>query len=373
MSLLIRLNRMQRSLLAAFVLILGCAVPVFSQRDPVKADEEAGKAIEYMDANLPENAIEAWDRALKYMPNYTPYLYEKAVSLVMAKRYLDALTILQPIYTDTSLKERGYQLMGNCHDFMQDTASSRAVYRAGLAAYPKSGRLHFEMGQQYYVAYDRALANVWWLKGTQVEPSFPTNYYWLARSYSETRDLIWAVFYGEAFLNLERNTPRTRDMSRLLYETWNRSMKLGDSNDPINFCSDSVLDVPSPLGAQQMSFPVAFEYNIALAAQPFIPKDSILPRLSIEKLIDLRYKFMRAWSQAGYDKTYPNDILSWNKRLQEQGRFKEYLWWLYGYGDKQEMQRHYKQNADRYDTFLVWFSENGMSFEKPLCLGLGCP
>ncbi|MBK9183712.1 MAG: hypothetical protein IPM83_11475 [Ignavibacteria bacterium] len=52
---------------------------------------------------------------------------------------------------------------------------------------------------------------------------------------------------------------------------------------------------------------------------------------------------------------------------------KEYLWWLYGYGDKQEMQRHYKQNADRYDTFLVWFSENGMSFEKPLCLGLGCP
>ncbi|MBK9183711.1 MAG: hypothetical protein IPM83_11470 [Ignavibacteria bacterium] len=319
MSLLIRSNRMQRSLLAAFVLILGCAVPVFSQRDPLKADEEAGKAIEYMDANLPENAIEAWDRALKFMPGLYALPLRESCELgdgqaLSGCSYDPATDLYRHVAQGTGLSvdgELSRLYAGHC------LVQSRLP--CGLAAYPRSGRLHFEMGQQYYVAYDRARANVWWLKGTQAEPTFPTNYYWLARSYSETRDLIWAVFYGEAFLNLERTTPRTRDMSRLLYETWNRSMKLGDSNDPINFCSDSLLDVPSPLGAQQMSFPVAFEYNIALAAQPFIPKDSILPRLSIEKLIDLRYKFMRAWSQAGYDKTYPNDILSWNKRLQEQG------------------------------------------------------
>ena len=150
-------------------------------------------------------------------------------------------------------------------------------------------------------------------------------------------------------------------------------MRLGDTVDPINFCSDELLELPSPQGISQMSFPVAFEYNIALAAQPFVPKDSVLKRLSVESLIDLRYRFIRAWSKAGYNKTYPNDVLQWNSDLQEKGRLKEYLWWLYGYGDKSEMSRYYKKNGDRYDTFLVWFGENGMPFESPLCLGLGCP
>ncbi|MCX6139846.1 MAG: hypothetical protein NTX15_03295 [Candidatus Kapabacteria bacterium] len=363
----------QRSLMILLVVSALQVVPSLAQRDASKADVEAGHAIEFMDANMPDNAIAAWDKALSFMPGYTPYIYEKCVSLVMAKRYQEALITLSPIHADTSLHDRGYQLMGNCYDFMQDTTNSRRYYREGVKQYPNSGRLHFEIGQQYYVEGNRAQANEWWRKGTIVEPKLATNYYWLARSYTETRDLIWTVFYGEAFLNIERNTARTRDISKLLFETWNRSLKLGDTVDPINFCSDELLDVPSPKGAQQMSFPVAFEYNIALAAQPFIPKDSVRTRVSIEMLVDLRYRFTRAWFQAGYDKKYKNDILEWNKTLLDNGQLKEYLWWLYGYGDKREMNRYFASSGDRYDTFLVWFGEHGMHFERPLCLGLGCP
>ena len=359
--------------MAALFLCTVMSSSVLAQRNPVKADEEAGRAIEFMDANLPESAIEAWDKALKYLPDYVPYVYEKSVSLVMTKRYPEAIETLGPVHTDTSLRDRGYQLMGNCYDFLQDTTNSRKFYRAGLKKFPSSGRLHFEMGQQCYVEGNRNEANEWWRKGAVAEPRFATSYYWLAKSYSETKNQLWTIFYGEAFLNLERGTSRTRDMSRLLYESWNRSMRLGDALDPINFCSDELLEKPDPRGAAQMSFPVAFEYNIALASQPFIPRDSILPRLSIEKLIDLRYRFIRAWSKSGYDQTYKNDVLAWNIELQEKGRLKEYLWWLYGYGDKSEMSQYYKKNGDRYDTFLVWFGENGMRFQAPLCLGLGCP
>jgi|GEM_PF-458250 len=364
---------MQRSLITAVVLLCVSFCSAVAQRNPRLADEEAGKAIDYMNANLPESAIEAWNRAIIAMPGYTPYVYEKTVSLVMAKRYHEALTILEPVHTDTSLKDRGYQLMGNCYDFLEDTTNSRRYYRAGLIAWPTSGRLLFEIGQQYYLERKRGQANSWWLKGTQAEPAFATNYYWLARSYSETKERLWAALYGEAFLNLERNSPRTREMSRLVFDMWNRSLRLGDSTDPINFCSDELLETLDKRSASVMSFPVAFEFTVAVSSQVFVAKDSVISVLSIEKLVDIRYRFMRAWVSAGYDTTHPNTLLAWNKRLQEQGRLKDYLWWLYGYGDKNEMQRYYAKNGDRYDTFLVWFSENGMRFDSPLCLGLGCP
>lgn len=364
---------MQRSVTVSLILLATVLAPSLqAQRDPVKADTEAGAALDFMDRNMPEQAIAAWDRALSHMPGYIPYMYEKSVSMVMAKRYADALAVLEPIHRDTSLGERGYQLLGNIHDMLQDTTSSRKAYREGLGKYPRSGRLHFEMGQQYYVAFDRAAAHRWWLEGTRQEPTYAKNYFWLAKSYSETKDKIWAVFYGEAFLNLERNTIRTKEMSELLFAVWNASLRLGDSLDPINFCSDDLLEEPSPFGPNKMSFPVAFEFNMGLAGQVLMPNDSVVKRLSISQLVDLRYRFIRAWSSAGHDTTYRNDILSYNIFLQKEGRLKEYLWWLYAYGDKAEMNRYFRKNEQRYDTFLVWFSEHPLDLSKPLCVGLGC-
>lgn len=364
---------MQRSLIVLLLTLCVGTVIVSAQADPQKADDEAGKALDFMDRNLPESAIQAWDKALALMPNYRPYMYEKAVCLTMTKRFDDAIALLAPIYTDTSLKDRGYQLLGACYDERQDTASSRRIYREGLQAYPTSGRLHFEMGQQYYVAFDRTTAHQWWAKGTQADPTYAKNYYWLAKSFSQTKDLLWGLLYAELFLNLERNTQRTAEMSQLCFEMWNKALKVGDANDPINFCSDEVLEQPDPRGPNVMAFPVAFEYTMALAASVVTPKDTVTRRLTIEQMVDLRYAFTRAWAKAGLDTTHRNDLLTWNIELQRQGKLKDYLWWLYAYGDKVEMNRFFRKNEQRYDTFLVWFGENGMSFRKPLCVGYRCP
>jgi tetratricopeptide (TPR) repeat protein len=337
-----------------------------------RADSAAKKAVEMMDNNLPESALEVWDVAIKLVPYYVPYKYEKAVCYVMAKKYQDAKDVLKGIYTDRTLGDRGYQLLGNCYDFLEDTAASFAVYSDGLIANPKSGRLHFEIGQRKYLQKDRKGAHEFWLKGTRAEPRYATNYYWLARSYSETRDRLWSALFGEAFLNLERNTQRTREISKLVYDMWNLSMRLGDTLDPINFCTEETLEVPDKRGPDVMNFPTAFEFTVAQASQPFIIKDSVIKGLSIEKLVDLRYRFTRAWISSGNDSLHTNDLLRWSMYLQKQGRLKEYLWWLYSYGDIREMNAYFKKNEERYDVFLVWFGENQLSFDKPLCLGLGC-
>jgi tetratricopeptide (TPR) repeat protein len=361
------------SIYIAFVAMLAPCMVVAQNGASRRADSLSREAMKYMDSNLPQTALELWNKALAEVPGYVPFLYEKAVTLVMAERQAEAITILDPIYRDTMLRDRGYQLIGNCYDILQDTGKARRLYEEGVQRYPASGRLHFEIGQLYYRANDRPLAQMWWLQGTRNEPAFATNYYWLAKFFSETRERIWSAFYGELFLNLERNTTRTREISKLVFDMWNLSMRIGDTTDPMRFCSDETLEIPDKRGGGMMSFPEAFEFTMATSAQTLFKTDTVIKSLSIEQLVDLRYRFMRGWLSAGYDSTYTNDVLRWNAWLLRQARFKEYLWWLYSYGNPREMNQYFRKNEDRYDSFLVWFSENGLAFDQPLCIGLGCP
>ncbi len=358
-----------------FVLVIACfciAPRVEAQTDADSVQIYAQRAVDMMDRNQPEAAITAWQRALTLFPDNFAFRYEYALANVMAKRYDSAIVILTPIYRNPQLLDRGFQLLGNCYDLKNDSSRSLPYYREGLQAYPKSGRLHYEMGAAALIDGNPASAVDWWAQGTRAEPAFATNYYWLARTQSGTRDRIWGVLYGEAFLNLERNTQRTREISKLVFDTWNASFMLGDTTDPINFCSDSLLEKPSPKGPTAMSFPVAFEYTAATSAAHLTPDQGIARRLTVAQLVDVRVRMTKAWEKAGYDKLYPNDVLSWNVRYLNAARLKEYLWWVFSYGDKREMNEYFKANEEKYDTFLAWFGQNSPSFTEPLCLDLRC-
>ena len=344
-----------------------------AQIDSAGVQRNVRKAVDLMDRNLPDEAIKYWDKAITAMPDFTPYRYERALCHVMAKRYEAAIGALTPIYMDTNLFDRGYQLLGNCYDYLEDTARSREIYEAGLAAWPMSGRLHYELGAASYLKEDVSAALDWWVKGTKVEPSFATNYFWICKGLATTKEKLWSVLYGELFLNLEPNTERTREISKLLYTTWNAAMSLGHPDDPINFCSEETLNEPSPYGPATMNFATAFEFTVATSSQMFIPKEGIKDRLSIKELVDTRVTFIRGWLSGGWDKKYPNDLLAFHATLLEDGWLDEYFWWLYGHGDIDEMRRHYQQQTNRYDTFLAYFGTSpGIDFSTPLCVGIGC-
>lgn len=358
-----------------FVLLMALLAFVpnaYAQPEADSGQIYAQRAVDLMDRNQPAAAISSWERALTFAPDSVAYRYEYALANVMAKRYDSAAAILLPIYRMPQLLDRGYQLLGNCYDLQNDSSRSLPYYREGLKAFPTSGRLHYEMGAAALIDGNPAAATDWWARGTRAEPVFATNYYWLARTQSSTRDRIWGILYGEAFLNLERNTERTREISKLVFDTWNASMLLGDTADPINFCSDTLLEKPSLKGPSTMTFPVAFEYTVATSAEPLIPKEGVSKRLTVAQLVDLRMRMTKAWDKAGYDTLFPNDVLSWNVRYLKAGWLKEYLWWLYSYGDKREMNEYFKANEDRYDNFLGWFGKNSPSFRAPLCIDLRC-
>jgi hypothetical protein len=337
-----------------------------------QAEEYSRKALELMATNQTDAAVVQWKKALELVPGYAPYQYEMALTHVMAKEYAKAINTLLPIYTDERLYDRGYQLMGNIYDFMADSSKSRPYYEAGLIRYPQSGRLHYEMGAAAMIAGNVDSAIVWWKKGTVAEPLYATTYYWLARTYARRPDRIWAALYAEAFLNLERGSERTKEISKLIFDVWNDGIRFGHESDPIMFCSEELLNIPSPGGPNQMNFPVAFEFTVATAGQHMIPEKGVRDTLSLPEMVDLRTRFVRAWKTSGYDTLYPNSILSWQQKILNAGWIKEYLYWLNGFGDKRAMTQYYTKNDQRYDTFLAWFGQNIITTDKPLCIDIDC-
>lgn len=361
--------------LVVAALVTGTAVgQVVSDDVAQRAEALAKRATRLMDRDMGEAAAAEWKKAIDLVPNHAPYLYEYALTHVMMRKYEEALAILRPIYSKPELFDRGYQLMGNIHDFMEDSSSALTYYHAGIEAFPKSGRLHYELGAAAFIRGDVVKALDWWKRGTQVEPIFPTNYFWLAKVYSTTPNRYFSVMYAEAFLNLERATNRTKEISKLVFDTWNASMSLGDTLDPINFFADDLLDIPSKGGPNVMNLPTAFEYSVATSAEPLIPDNGTLKgALTLDEMVDVRVRVAKYWKEKGYDKTHNNDVMAWNATLATRGWIREYLYWLYSYGDVKRMNDYFKANEQRYDTFLAWFGQNQMSFQSAVCLDLDCP
>lgn len=338
--------------------------------DTAKIEQTVREAVKLMDRNLPQEAIRTWDAAIKLRPDYTPYKYERSICFVMQKQYKEAIAALLPIYEQPELFDRGYQLLGNCYDFLEDTASARKYYRSGLDRWPESGRLHLEMGSAAYTDGDWKGALDWWTKGARAEPAFASNYYQICLTFANTPYKFWALLYGEMFLNIERATQRTSEISSLLYKTWASGIKPGTS-DPINLASEELLNEPSELGATVMNFPMAFEYTVATSVVAANVKGP-LATISVAQLVDIRMQFAKTWKESGYASKYANDLLAYHVTMLDAGWLTEYLWWLYSYGNVADTKRYYKENEQRYDTFLGWFGEHQLDISRPVCLSYHC-
>jgi tetratricopeptide (TPR) repeat protein len=364
--------RILNTLLSIIFFIVSTASQGLGQElDTVALKAVVNRAVELMDRNLADEAIKRWDSALAMRPDYVLYKYERAICMVMGKRYSQAVEALKPMYRDSMLYDRAYQLLGNSYDYLDDSTASLKIYSEGLSRYPMSGRLHYEMGAAAFIRGQLDTALRWWVKGTRVEPSFATNYYWIAKTSAKTRNRIWTVFFGEAFINIETNSQRTKEIGEMLFDAWNASMSLG-SDDPINFCSDQLLEEPSPFGPDVLNFPTAFEFTIAQSSQHYFPDSGVRKQLTVEQLVDVRMRFIKGWIGAGYNKKYPNDLLEWNAKLQDAGWLREYLWWVLGHGNLEEMRKYFEKNEARYDTFFGWLTNNHFPVDHPLCLGLHC-
>lgn len=332
----------------------------FGQTNKEKALEKGKAAIKLMDEGKFDESIKLLEEAQKLDPDDINYPYELGYAYYAKKDYKQASKFLDDLVKHKDANDRVYQLLGNCYDNLGKSDKAIETYEAGLKKFPNSGNLYLELGimQMGKKEYDKALD--YYEKGIEVAPRFPSNYYWAAKLYCSSTEEVWGMIYGEIFMNMERNSKRTAEISKLLFDTYKNEIKFSsDTSFSVSFSKTSIINVDALKDPSKMKMPFGTGvYEMTLMLSMLSVKT-----IDINSLDDIRSSFVDNYFKNGHDKTYPNILFSYQKQLKEVGHMEAYNHWILMKGDEDGFDKWQTANKEKWDSFTKWFSDNKIQID----------
>ncbi|MCO5269433.1 MAG: tetratricopeptide repeat protein [Brumimicrobium sp.] len=310
-----------------------------------------------MDNGQLDKSIKLLEEAQKLDPDDINYPYELAYAYYVKKDYKKATKYLEGILNHKDINDRVYQLLGNSYDNLGKSDKAIETYKAGLKQFPNSGNLYLEMGvmqmgkKDYYKALD------YYEKGIEVEPKFSSNYYWASKIYCSSTEEVWGMIYGEIFMNLERNSRRTAEISKLLYDTYKSEIKfISDTSFSVSFSKNASINISNLTDSSKMKLP----FGIGVYEPTLMLSMLSVKTIDINSLDDIRSTFVDNYFTNGHDETYPNVLFSYQKQVKEAGHIEAYNHWILMKGDEDGFGKWHSENKDKWDNFVNWFGENGL-------------
>lgn len=313
------------------------------------------EAIKVMDDGNPDKAILLLDSARKIGPPDYTYDYETGFAYQLKKDYKQAIRFFEASTKFSNATDQTFQMLGNIYDIDGDPKKAIETYKKGLIRFPNSGRLYLEYGIMDLIAknYDEAVKK--WEKGIEVEPDYPSNYYRLASLFSQTEHRIWAIFYGEMFLNLERNSERTQEISKLLFDMYKESITINaDGAAKVDFTNSTLSSESNSFKNGKMPFRMAYGLDFILA----MTLSSKGKEVTIDYIASARIGFIEHWFKQKRDKDYPNLLLNYQQKVKEAGYLEPYTYWLLMMGDENGFDKWYSKNEKKFKDFADWFNKN---------------
>ena len=347
---------MHKSLKLFGLLILSVSAQIASaQTNKEKAFEMGTAAIKLMDSGKIEESIKLLEEAKKLDPANLDYPYELAFAYQLKKDYKKAIKIAEWLVMQKDNTDQMFQMLGNCYDYNGQSDKAMEAYEAGLKKFPGSGKLYVEMGNVFWGKKEYGKALPFYEKGIEVDPTFPSNYYRAARIYCGSTEEVWGMIYGEIFMNLERNSERTAEMSKLLYTVYKSEIKFtSDTSSTISFCQNASINVNDLKNPKKLKLPFGM-----LVYEP-----TMLMGVALEKNIDLssldriRTRFIENYFKMGHDKTYPNVLFDYQDKIKKAGHLEAYNYWILMKGNEDEFGKWEEANKAKWDNFVDWFNEN---------------
>lgn len=319
------------------------------------------EAIQKMEAGKIYKALELLEKAQKLDPDNIDYPYEMAYAHYLAEDFPAALKILKKLVKRKDANALVHQMLGNAYDMNGQVAKAIAAYDEGLKLFPKAGILYLERGNMELKKEKYVEALDYYEKGIYVDPSYPSNYYWATRIYLSSSEKVWGFLYGEIFMNLERNSPRTADISKLLYDTYTSSIQIQKKNEKeyevdVNLCKTMVMTVADlqKEGGAQLPFCMVYGTDLTVSIVPNLDK------IDINSLSDIRARHLQLHYEQKHDQQYDNLLFQYQKLLQEKGHFEAYSHWILMKGDEPAFGVWLKDHEAEWEAFIEWFSENPM-------------
>ncbi|HLS70765.1 MAG TPA: tetratricopeptide repeat protein [Chitinophagaceae bacterium] len=332
------------TLFALFIVFTSSlSVKTYSQSSPesYQLQKEGHKQIQN---NNPEQAIILFKQAIRIDPQEVSLRRDLSYAYFLTGDLKEAKNGIKDVLNSSFADEQTFRIAAAIENADGNTRRANRIIRDGLQKYPYSGLLYQQQGVLYQFQKKEKNALEAWQKGIEVDPNFATNYYFAALAYAKKQEHIWAVIYGEIYLNMENHPNRGFEIKKQIVESYQELFK-----------QDNLSDLPTFGKNNQNS-----EHNFSNILEFLtLQNGGILKRgFDIEALIMLRTRVLLDWKN-NYSINYPSSLLSYHQRLMNNGFFDTYNQWLFGaYLNSQEFSTWKQMHSNIFAKFEDWKNKN---------------
>ena len=313
--------------------------------------EEAHRQIEDSQYWVAEELLK---EALALCPSQElKFKYELAWTYYLMKEYQKTIELLDPLTKEPDCPADVYQHLANSYDEAWYVSIAIVTYEKGIEKHPKAGCLFLERGNIAYKRSNFIGALFYYEKGIEQDPSFASNYYRASQIFLSSSEEVWGIMYGEIFMNLERGSVRSQEISKKLYDTYHSEITFNVNQISVNFNDPTI--VYSDSKTRPNLFPENYENALLKACYG-------KTNITLNSLIDIRKRFIPIFQRES--PTFKNVLFDYHKQLIDLGFFDAYNYWLFGYGNTNEAGIWISQNKALFDRFMAWFNENPFPINK---------
>ena len=322
---------------------------------------EKGKlAVELTDKGDFVKSLELLEQAQSLDPENYRFPYEIAYVYYLQKDYKKVIKLVSKLFTYKGIGDEVFVLWGNSYDNLKKQKKALEVYAKGLMKFPYSGKLYTEIGISYLRSNELQKSIESFVKGIELNPSYPSNYYWATKIFKNSINSGWALIYGEIFMNLEPGSSRTVEVSEMLNDIYVKhigiindslvSVDLFDKSKALdemfrNYSADSTL--------KRLSFPLVYELFMMTAAQGET-------KINEKSIMRMRTKFVKYYFKKNYDKLFPNVLFNFQKKVMDAGLWDVYNTFIILQSKKEKFELWLEQNKTQWDEFVDWYNANSM-------------
>lgn len=316
-----------KKLLIAFSMLFVSAA-VFAQEPD--ADQLQETARQFMRSGDWTNAVLVLNKALAKAPNNLSIQKDLALTYYYQRDFAKAKETIKPLIDREDADVQVFQVAGNIFKAIQESKDCEKMYKKALKKFPESGALYAEYGELLWLMSEQAASIVQWEAGIKADPAYAGNYYFASRYYFFTTDKVWALVYGEIFINMESYSSRTAEIKNLLLDSYKKF-----------FSDDPKLKPSKTKNEFSEAFTTVMKQNSVV----------VNSGITTESLTMLRTRFILDWNKQ-YAAKFPFKLFDHQTQLLQEGMFEAYNHWIFeAAGDLAKYESWTKLNADQYNDF----------------------
>ena len=261
-------------------------------------------------------AITLYKQTINLAPSIMLLHRELGQALYLSGSYEEAISTLQAVIEAGAADEEAYHITVSSLMSKNDRKKARNLLKDGLERYPHSGLLYHLSGKIYESDDKPEEALAAWLAGIENDPAYHINYYEAAKAYAGTDHPVWTIIYGEMFVNIEQQTPRSHDVRKMIIGAYKKMYQSVGSEEVQKY------------GTVTYSRAGDFEQAIQQTYMKLAPV--VADGFTAENLAMLRTRFIMDWQVKGYATRYPLSLFSRHDDMIRNGYFDIYNQWLFG-------------------------------------------